>query len=233
MKYKGILLDFYGTCVAEDDEIIDRIISKIAAQSHAPPDEILKSWKFNEVCGVSFGPAFQSQKNIEISTLQAVLNQFQVDLNVLELSDELFKYWSRPRVYADTLEFLNQQEVPVIVVSNIDNFFLESAVREINFDFHDTVTSEDARAYKPRGEIFSLALERNGLKPDEVIHIGDSYSSDVLGAYRFGIDVAWVNRNSRIKHDGLASFEVATLSEIRWDIQSELSTPFRAPRSTP
>jgi len=30
MKYKGILLDFYGTCVAEDDAFIERIILTIS-----------------------------------------------------------------------------------------------------------------------------------------------------------------------------------------------------------
>ncbi|GAB6928134.1 hypothetical protein JCM10914A_21170 [Paenibacillus sp. JCM 10914] len=33
-----------------------------------------------------------------------------------------------------------------------------------------------------------------GLKPHEVIHIGDSLSSDVSGAQRLGIDAIWLNR---------------------------------------
>jgi len=35
------------------------------------------------------------------------------------------------------------------------------------------VTSEDARAYKPRPEPFRLALQRLGLAATDVIHIGD------------------------------------------------------------
>lgn len=224
MKYKGILLDFYGTCVAEDDAIIERIIAAIAARSSAPPAEIWRSWKFNEGCSAAFGPAFRTQKEIEISTLQAVLDQFQVDLDVEELSGELFDYWARPAVYPDTAEFLNRQEVPVIIVSNIDNSFLKSALAGIEFEFHDIVTSEDVQAYKPRPEIYQRALERNGLNANEVVHIGDSYSQDVTGAHHCGIDVVWVNRKNRIKPDGLTQFEVATLSEIRWDSQVEHST---------
>lgn len=34
-------------------------------------------------------------------------------------------------------------------------------------------TSEDARSYKPRKEIFELALKETGLNANEVIHIGD------------------------------------------------------------
>lgn len=43
-------------------------------------------------------------------------------------------------------------------------------------------TSEDARAYKPRKELFELALNETGLHVDGVIHIGDSISSDVKEA---------------------------------------------------
>lgn len=223
MKYKGILLDFYGTCVAEDDAILERIISKIAMKSSASPAEIWHSWKFNEGCSAAFGPEFRTQKDIEISTLQTVLDKFQVSLDAEELSEELFAYWARPAVYPDTAEFLNRQKVPIILVSNIDNCFLESAIKGIDFTFNDIVTSEDVRAYKPRPEIYQRALESNGLKADEVIHVGDSYALDVLGAHQCGIDVVWVNRKNRIKPDSLMQFEVSTLSKIWWDNQTDPS----------
>lgn len=55
-------------------------------------------------------------------------------------------------------------------------------------------TSEDARAYKPRKELFELALKETGLTSDEVIHIGDSISSDVNGAEALNIKALWLNR---------------------------------------
>lgn len=45
-------------------------------------------------------------------------------------------------------------------------------------------TSEDARAYKPRTELFNLALKKCGLLADKVIHIGDSISSDKNVIYK-------------------------------------------------
>jgi 2-haloalkanoic acid dehalogenase type II len=225
MKYKGILLDFYGTCVAEDDAIIERIISKIGEYSSASREEIWSSWKFNEGCAAAFGSAFRTQKEIELSTLQAVLTQFEVDLDVEDLSSGLFDYWAGPAVYPDTVGFLRRQEIPVSIVSNIDNSFLESALQLIDFQFHDIVTSEDVRAYKPRPEIYHRALERNRFRTDEVVHIGDSYSLDVIGAHGCGIDVVWVNRKGRVKPEGLMNLEVSTLSEIKWDNNSAHAIP--------
>ena len=59
------------------------------------------------------------------------------------------------------------------------------------------VTSEEARAYKPRREIFDFALTKFGLKSSEVIHIGDSVTSDILGAKAADIQSIWINRKEK------------------------------------
>jgi len=64
-------------------------------------------------------------------------------------------------------------------------------------------TSEDARAYKPRRELFDLALGETGLRPEEVIHIGDSLSSDVGGAASAGIRALWLNRSGKAAPEGV------------------------------
>ena len=84
--------------------------------------------------------------------------------------------------------------MPIYIVSNIDTIDVLKAI-----DFHQLspsgiFTSEDAKAYKPRKEIFELALKSTGLHADEVIHIGDSLSSDVKGASSVGIKAIWLNR---------------------------------------
>lgn len=66
-------------------------------------------------------------------------------------------------------------------------------------------TSEDAKSYKPREELFELALKETGLKPNEVVHIGDSLGSDVQGANVVGINAIWVNRNLRKVPEGVVS----------------------------
>jgi len=58
-------------------------------------------------------------------------------------------------------------------------------------------TSEDAKSYKPRKELFEYALKYTGLSADEVVHIGDSLSSDIRGAASVGIKAIWVNRSNR------------------------------------
>ena len=58
-------------------------------------------------------------------------------------------------------------------------------------------TSEDAKSYKPRKELFKFALNSTGLSDEQVVHIGDSLSSDVRGASSVGINTIWINRSGR------------------------------------
>ena len=71
-------------------------------------------------------------------------------------------------------------------------------------------TSEDARSYKPRAELFELALKASGLRSDEVIHIGDSVSSDVKGAAALGIKALWLNRFGKQNPEGVESISKLT-----------------------
>lgn len=66
---------------------------------------------------------------------------------------------------------------------------------------------KDARAYKPRAELFNLALKKCGFSADEVIHIGDSISSDVKGASSIGIKPLWLNRFGKELPEGVESIK--------------------------
>jgi HAD superfamily hydrolase (TIGR01549 family) len=47
---------------------------------------------------------------------------------------------------------------------------------------------------KPNPEIFRIALRQSGVRPDETIHIGDLYESDVVGARNAGIEGILIDR---------------------------------------
>lgn len=68
-------------------------------------------------------------------------------------------------------------------------------------------TSEDAKSYKPRKELFELALNTVGVSAEEVVHIGDSLGSDVKGASALGINTIWINRSGKEVPKGVISVE--------------------------
>lgn len=74
-----------------------------------------------------------------------------------------------------------------------------------------TLVSDEIGINKPQPEIFRIALERNGVKADEAIMIGDSYSSDIAGAKAAGIDQIWLHEGETSE---TATFIVPRLTDI-------------------
>ena len=150
-----------------------------------------------------------------MKSLQHLLEIFKVDLDVYQLSSELYSYWEDPNICDDTKNFLETLKIPVCIVSNIDRNDILSAIENLGLKFDSVVTSEDCRCYKPRKEMFQKALNLMDVLPNEVIHIGDSFSSDVFGAYNAGIDSAWLNRKS-VSNGGSIEpdYEISSILEI-------------------
>ena len=202
---RAILLDFYGTVVEEDDVPINEICSRISAVSPVgvSAGEVGSYWSdvFHQMCSESYGAAFQTQRELELVSLKHILRHFEVDLDTDALSEALYEYWSHPTIFPESKEVLAQCRVPICVLSNIDNVDLESALEHHKLRFDWLVTSEDCRAYKPRGEVFERALSLVGVSRDEALHVGNSFNSDVRGAKQQRIPVLWVNRKRKVASD--------------------------------
>ncbi|WP_435921488.1 HAD family hydrolase [Paenibacillus sp. DYY-L-2] len=207
MSVKAIFLDFYGTLVHEDDEIIPLICKEVRQNAVEPCDikEIGSHWwqGFSNLFQNSYGDSFRSQRELTIDSLQETMSRFKSTGDVRELVRKQFAHWVEPVIYADTLPFLEELKgFQVYILSNIDTADVLAATTAHGIRVDGIYTSEDVRSYKPRPELFLEALSKNGLLPQEVIHIGDSLTSDVGGASRVGITTVWLNRLNKQKTGG-------------------------------
>ncbi|MGW6900059.1 HAD family hydrolase [Streptomyces sp. NBC_01727] len=80
-----------------------------------------------------------------------------------------------------------------------------------------TVISGEVAVSKPDRRIFEITLERMGLEPADVCHVGDSLVTDIGGALNAGLGASiWLNR-SRVVRDPLLrppSHEITSLHEL-------------------
>src|SRR5262249_37536905 len=156
---------------------------------------VMRRWsmRFARLCAESHGARFRTQREIESASLTDVLAELRAPLDPRALSEPLFAYWSAPRPMPGAAEFVRSVRRPLCIVSNIAAADLRAAVDSLGWEFERIVTSEDCRAYKPRGEMFAAALARLGCDRDRALHVGDSLGSDVAGAAAFEIACAWLN----------------------------------------
>lgn len=57
------------------------------------------------------------------------------------------------------------------------------------------VISEEVGVMKPHPEIFAYAARQAGLRPDQILYVGDSPNSDIRGAAHAGFRTAWFVRD--------------------------------------
>jgi putative hydrolase of the HAD superfamily len=81
------------------------------------------------------------------------------------------------------LEFLNSRGLELGIISNWDER-LRPLLDQLNLDryFQTIVVSCEVGACKPSPAIFQQAAQKFGLRPGEILHIGDSPGLDVAGA---------------------------------------------------
>ena len=214
MSIKSIFVDFYGTIVHEDGEVIKKITDIICKTGRVEDTSEVGTfwWKdFQTMFTNSFGEVFETQRVLEERSLIHTLERFGSDADAKVLSDMMFAHWIKPPIFEDSREFFEKSPLPVYVVSNIDTSDILQAIAYHDLHPAGVFTSEDARSYKPRKELFELALKSTGLSPDEVIHIGDSVSSDVQGAAKSGIRALYLNRFGKSIPEGVES--ISGLSE--------------------
>lgn len=78
------------------------------------------------------------------------------------------------------------------------------------------IISEDVGYSKPDERIFEFALNKlDFYDKSKILMIGDSLTSDIQGANRFGIDSCWINWKSEVARDHEPTYVAANLEEIR------------------
>lgn len=212
---EAIFIDFYGTVVFEDGENVAKISQIIYETGKAESvGEIGNYWwkRFKTLFENAYGERFKTQRELEMQSLRETIDFFSSTADADTLSNEMFEYWVAPPIFEESKEFFEKCPLPIYVVSNIDRDDILKALAYHGLTPAGVFTSEDAKSYKPRKELFELALSGTGYNAEQVVHIGDSLSSDIEGAGALGIKAFWVNRSKKQVPDGVVS--VSNLLEV-------------------
>ena len=118
---------------------------------------------------------------------------FSVSSLEAESLPESLKNW---QPFPDTRAALEKLKTKytLAIISNTDDDFFAASARHLQVKFDFVITAEQAKAYKPSLAPFHLALQRLGLAPQQVLHVGQSVHHDVLPAKSLGMATALVYR---------------------------------------
>ena len=110
----------------------------------------------------------------------------------------------------DTLEELKKKYLLGTITNG--NASLQKIGIDKYFDFE--IKASDVGHMKPKSEIFTAALSAANCNPEEMIHIGDSFDKDVMGAKSVNINYIWINHDDIIENDANEKYTVRNFTEI-------------------
>lgn len=86
-----------------------------------------------------------------------------------------------------------RERYPMVLVSNFYGN-IESVLNDFRLDgyFRKIIESAVVGVRKPDPKIFRMGVDALGLKPEEVLVVGDSYKKDILPAESIGCKVLWL-----------------------------------------
>ncbi|MHA2394969.1 MAG: HAD family hydrolase [Promethearchaeota archaeon] len=207
---KAVLFDLGGTLIKtiEIPEIYRRILAKYGIDVSV--NQIREAHEANEQLSNSF---IITQLEIGYKYWYDWNQHVMESLGFGERSEYLGKiiadlWWDYAdlELYPDvktTIQELRKRDIKVGVVTNgfkYDYLVILNKLRLI--DFFDIVVGPDSCGYgKPDKQIFLYALDVLGLKPGEVIHVGNEYKYDYVGAENAGITPILIEREQDIDVD--------------------------------
>ncbi len=118
----------------------------------------------------------------------------------------------------EVLDVLRDRGCEMVVVSNFYGN-VETVLEEFGFTdyFKSVVESAVVGIRKPNPRIFTIGVERLGLKPEEVMVVGDSFYKDIQPALKAGCHAAWFKGegwNNASYDESLPDLVITDLSQL-------------------
>ena len=141
------------------------------------------------------------RESIKHHVRHAFSNEKQLDDFVESAFEIFFDLRQQVTLYPHVEDFLNAAatKLPLGILTN-GNADMHKLGIDRYFDF--SIASEDVKSAKPDNGHFTKALEISSLNPENVLHIGDHQTCDMVGAMNAGFNVLWFNKKMEYWEQG-------------------------------
>ncbi|MBR6117410.1 MAG: HAD-IA family hydrolase [Paludibacteraceae bacterium] len=199
MRYKAIFIDI-------DDTLLDYVPCCREAFNMALPEHPEHFDLFFAISGRLFSEAKHGLHTIA-EVMDLYPQEFIAAIGYPEEAVEPFKQafraaWGTTHTLVpgakEMLETLRAKGYRLFAASNSFGHLQRSRLEHAGIlpYFEDTYISMDIGYDKPDIRFYQEALRRAGLQPHEVLMIGDSMTTDVIGAQQAGIDARFFDRKN-------------------------------------
>lgn len=223
IRVTAVTLDAYGTLFKGGSDDLISTLRRIHADARvaAPFEQFLA--RREALIGELGKREFVNMRGRDEWVLGTLFQEYNVPLDAKAVVSELNQLYYNVTPYPDAIacvDALRARGLRLAIVSNADVDMMTQILKSNDLlgTFDAVVTSEASRAYKPSPAIFESAARSLGAPPTDILHVGDSFVADVVGAKRAGFQAAWLNRPGGLpppkKRDAKPDLKIDSLSKL-------------------
>jgi 2-haloacid dehalogenase len=195
-RYEVLTFDCYGTLINWEAGILPALHRILSAHGKNMDNATLLK-RYGDFEQRSEQGKFRPYREV----LESVVHQFGDELRFTPTAAEArslpdsLPTW---KPWPDTVAALRQLKTRfrMAILSNVDDDLFALTRPQLEVDFDEVITAQQAQAYKPSLKLFELALSRIHAPAHRVLHVGQSIYHDVIPAQALGLATVWVNRPS-------------------------------------
>ncbi|MDO8885901.1 HAD family hydrolase [Candidatus Oleimmundimicrobium sp.] len=152
---------------------------------------------------------------------ELLLREVDIDGDARMIAQAIYDEFGKTKrwkLYPDvitTFEKLKSKGIKLGIISNWDGRLPELCLElGLSKYMEFIISSALVGRVKPQPEIFKLGLEKVGIEPANVVHVGDHYYADILGARNAGITPVLISRESDLNIEDSNCLVIKNLFEL-------------------
>ena len=205
-RFEILTFDCYGTLIDWETGILAALGRILAAHNQSIDDATLLKL-YGDFEQLSEQGEFHPYREV----LQSVVRRFGAELGFAPTPEQvrsLPESLATWKPWPDTVAALHQlkSRFRLAVLSNVDDDLFATTRPQLEVDFDEVITAEQAHAYKPSLKMFELALSRINAPAHRILHVAQSVYHDVVPAQSLGLATVWVDRPSARPGVGAVKF---------------------------
>ena len=140
----------------------------------------------------TFYKTIETKIRIQLEYLQEQSQLSIVNSQLSTLTDDLYAITCAETAKSRQVLLQLKQQYPMVLVSNFYGN-IATVLKEFKLDgiFDTIIESAVVGVRKPDPQIFTLGVEALGMRPDEVVVVGDSMDKDIIPASKAGCHTVW------------------------------------------
>lgn len=143
-------------------------------------------------------------------TLQALNLLSEEELSRIKSLIEREQSAIEPVLFAQEILEAASSKYKTALISNLGQDYGAPILKALNHPFDHVLFSYEVGYVKPQPEIFIKLINDSGLKPHQILHVGNSYESDFLGATSVGMQA--LHLDLRNKHK--TPYRISSIAEL-------------------